>query len=286
MMPWFIWKGKNSLADFGLWVGKFPNRIRPEEQHEEVKIPGRAGSLIMLEGEDVYTSYNTEMTLVARNELNMGEISDWLRGSGELVLSIDINKVVKVTIIRQLTFARDGNCLTNITVPLLCQPFRMSRYPEHDTFSLPSATGMQVFNPGDVASKPVVVINGHNSTNTIVVGGKTMTFSHQNGELMIDCEAQLITRKVEAYDSSVYYYKGDYAIFDSVTLKRFTDSGSGATLVSGGKVEEVPWDGNVFRYIWLGSYTGEFFSIPANASSVFSQTGDGTMTIRPEWRWF
>ena len=284
MLPWFIWKWKNSLADFGLWVGKFPNRIRPEEQFEEVEIPGRAGSLILLDGEDAYKSYSTDMTLVARNELNMGAISEWLRGSGEMVLSTDINKAMKLTIVRQLTFARDGNCLTNITVPLLCQPFRVSRYPDADTFAVNGSKSL--VNPGDVASKPVITISGHNASNAVSVGNMTMTFSHQNGELVIDCGAELVTRKAEAYDAYTYYYRGDFAIFNTSTLKRFTDSGTGSTLVSGGKVEEVPWDGQTFRYIWAGSYTGKFFRVPAGVSSAFAQTGTGTMSVKPEWRWF
>ena len=64
MMHWFVWKGKNSLSDYGLWISKRPRITRPNERHEEVIIPGRAGTLITLEGEDVYEGYQKECVVV------------------------------------------------------------------------------------------------------------------------------------------------------------------------------------------------------------------------------
>ena len=45
----FIWNNKNS--DYmGLWITKMPEPTRAPERFETVDIPGRAGSLILLEG--------------------------------------------------------------------------------------------------------------------------------------------------------------------------------------------------------------------------------------------
>ena len=191
MMPWFIWKGQNSLSDFGLWISKLPNRTRAEERHEEIEIPGRAGSLIMLEGEDVYSPYPSEMTLTARNSLDMNGILEWLRGSGQLALSTDISKCWDARITNKIDFARVGNNLQQGVISFLFQPFRKSTYPIQDKLTITGASASEI-NPGDVASKPKVKISGTGS-NTITIDGKAMSFTGISGSIIVDCDAQIIT---------------------------------------------------------------------------------------------
>jgi phage-related protein len=201
MMPWFIWKGKNSLADFGLWINKLPMRIRPEERHDEIEIPGRAGSLLILEGDDVYNSYVTEMFVLARNTLQIDRIMEWLRGSGDLIVSTDISKARQVRIVGEVAFDRVSNDLMQATIPFLCQPFRKSVHPTSDRFSISASNGT-VFNPGDVASKPIISITG-TGNNTITIAGNAMTFTDLSGTVVVDCGAQIITKNGEIWTGSV-----------------------------------------------------------------------------------
>lgn len=201
MMPWFIWNGQNSLADYGLWVSKLPKRIRPEERHDEIVIPGRAGSLIMLEGEDVYDSVPEEMTVIARNELNIDRIVNWLRGSGELVLSTDVNKSRKGRIVGKVAFERIGNSLQQAVIPFLLQPFRMSRYPNQDSFSLDSrqATATVTFpNPGDVAAWPVFTVSGSGNVTISCPGSGSFTLKSLSGTVTVDCGARMVTHVVSS----------------------------------------------------------------------------------------
>jgi phage-related protein len=213
MMPWFIWKGKNSIGDFGLWVTKLPKKARSEERHEEIEIPGRAGSIIMLEGEDIYSSYEDEMVVTARNSLQMDKIVDWLRGSGELTLWNDPDKARPARIVNEVGFERIGNNLMQATIPFLFQPFRVSRFPEkNDRITILSTIeDAYFFNPGDVQSFPVFRLtkteNG-SGTNTISVNGHAMTFTGVTGTIVVDCDAHVITKNGEIWDGGTF--TGDF----------------------------------------------------------------------------
>ena len=201
MNPWFVWKDKNSLGDFGLWINKLPKRVRPEERHEEIEIPGRAGSLLMLEGEDVYSSYTTEMTVIARNSLDMNSILEWLRGSSDLILCTDTSKAIEARIVGEVSFERVGNNLQQATIPFLCSPFRKSvrQLEERATFG---QSGGTIFNRGDVASKPTVAIRG-SGNNTITIAEKSMSFVNLSGVVVVDCGAQIITKNNDIWTGDV-----------------------------------------------------------------------------------
>lgn len=193
MMPWFVWKGKNSLNDYGLWIKSLPGRVRPEERHEEVEIPGRAGSLLLLEGEDIYSPYTEEMVVIARDNINIDRVIEWLRGNGDLILWNDINKARSGRIVGRVAFDRVNNCWTEATVPFYFQPFRKNIYPESDRITVTGASG-SIRNLGDVASKPVVSITG-SGNNTITIGTQAMTFVMGSSPVTItvDCGAEMIT---------------------------------------------------------------------------------------------
>lgn len=207
MTPWFIWKGKNSFADFGLWVRKLPKRTRAKERHEQIVIPGRAGSLIMTEGEDVYDAYSGEMIVSCKNTINLDRVKEWLRGSGELILSDDLSKAYTARIVNEVPFDREEKDKLFVgTIPFLFQPFRKGRYPERDERVILSGTSGTLFNPGDVASRPIVRIIG-SGDNQITIAGQTMAFENLPGPpsypVEVDCDAQIVTRNGEIWGERV-----------------------------------------------------------------------------------
>ena len=205
MNPWFVWKGMNSLSDWGLWINKLPDRKRPEERHEEIEIPGRSGTLIMLEGEDIFSSYTTEMIVVARDTLNISGISNWLRGSSDLILSTETSKAVEASIVGEVSFSRTGNNLQQATIPLLCKPFRKSVHPTHDRLTY--TTSGYIYNPGDVASKPKVSITCANGI-TVSIAGQAMTFLGVNGDtIVVDCDSEIVTKNGQIWTGS---YSGEF----------------------------------------------------------------------------
>ena len=190
MMPWFVWNNKNSSA-MGLWISKLPKITRAEERYDTVEVPGRAGSLIMLEGEDVYESYMKECTVqTRRNNPLMQEILDWLRGDGELVFSNEIGFMYNGRIAAAVSFDRISNDLAQAKIPFFVEPFKMHRYPDKDKITF-SANGT-IINPGNVSSKPKVKVTC-TGTVAITIGGETMTFYSMAGTIIIDCDARIIT---------------------------------------------------------------------------------------------
>ena len=191
MMPWFTWKNKNSLNDFGLWIKSLPKRVKAAERNEEVVIPGRAGSVVLLEGEDVFNSYSAEMVIVASDDINIDKAVEWLRGSGDLVLCNDAEKARECRIVGEVAFIRVNNCWMEATVPLVCQPFRKSI--TEDSVTITGSSG-SMSNPGDVASKPLVTISG-GGNNTITIAGQAMSFTGVSTDtIVVDCDAQIITK--------------------------------------------------------------------------------------------
>ena len=283
MMPWFIWKNENSYAK-GLLINKLPKIGRGKERYQEIQIPGRAGSLIMLEGEDVYDSYLKECIVITRNDNALRqEIINWLRGEGELVFSNEPDKAYDARIAGEVMFERISNDLSQAKIPFWVEPFKRARTEETITTTSPTT----IYNPGDVASRPTVTITRTGNLD-VTIAGQKMHFDHVGGTIKVDAEARIITKHTTEYDSSAYYYKGDYCIVTSgstSTLYQFTASGTGSDLVTAGKREEVSgWDGNEFDYIWPGTFSGEFWKIPVGESSVTRSAG-ATLVIEPKWRW-
>lgn len=281
MMHWFIWKGKNSLRDFGLWIGKLPDIKRAPERYDTVDIPGRAGQLILLEGEDVYDSYERKLTVITRNtNPKLQEALAWLRGTSDWIISNEPNKVYRAMIINEIDFVRLGNDLISGEIRFYCEPLKKATH--EDAISM-SESG-SVFNPGDVSSKPTVKVVGTGAA-TISVGNTAMSFEHLPGEIVIDCDAELITTKAKTYSPYDYYYIGDYANYAgsaswSAGIYRFTSEGIG---------DNTTWEreGDIIQdmeYIWPGKWDGKMLRIPPGEQMI-TLTGSPALTINPNWRW-
>lgn len=189
MKPWFIWNGKNS-DELGLWIARLPKITRAPERYDTVKIPGKAGSLILREGDDVYDSYLKECTVqTIRTNQKMQEILDWLSGDGELVFSNEDNRLYKGAIVADFSFDKISNDIIQAKIPFFVEPFKSDRYPE--SAKITGASGV-LTNPGDVASKPIVSIK-NGGTNTITIGTQAMTFNSVSGTIVVDCDAKIIT---------------------------------------------------------------------------------------------
>lgn len=200
--PHFIWKGISSAA-MGVIIQDSPAIIRAPERTEEVNIPGRSGSLYLLEGDDVYNSYLKTVVCVATPAANMDELTSWLKGSGEVVfVPSEGNKRYFARIIDQVSIKRKlsydpgtsgfgSDPWRDFTINFKTQPEK-GQYPEEEPTTL-SVSGGTMTNPGTVASKPAVTVHGSGSA-TLTYGGKTLTISNIPATgLVIDSDCQLVT---------------------------------------------------------------------------------------------
>lgn len=195
MQPWFIWKNKNSYTE-GLWISKLPSIIRADERNEEIVIPGRPGSLIMLEGEDIYDSYVKECVVQLPNTRNVETLLAWLCGSGDVVFSNEPEKAYEAIITSKVEFQRIGNTLLQATIPFFVKPYKKSRYGD-DAITI--TTSGTIRNLGNVASKPIVTVTGGTS---VEIAGVEMTFGG-SGTLVVDCENHIVTQNGDIFTGSV-----------------------------------------------------------------------------------
>ena len=275
MLPWFIWKGKNSDAA-GLWISKLPKIVIPAKRVTNVTIPGRAGDLTLEDGEDVYDSYKKEITIQCINDVVTPSLLEWFRGESDLIISNESNFAYQARIDGQVEFARLGNDLRQAVIPFVVQPFKKARDESQYRMSISGTTS--VINCGQIKSRPKITLTGTGSL-TISCGNTQMGFSHRPSSLLVDCDAEIMTTTAMAYSSSAYYYKGDYATYNS-GLYRFLTEGYG---------EDTEWEyvgaaPSEFEYLWPGTWSGEYLRIPVGANSI-AVTGTASITIDPQWRW-
>lgn len=208
MIGWFKWKNSRSDA-MGLWVSVLPPIIRPEERNQKIDIPGRAGSLIMLQGEDVYMSYVKECTVTCRRDIvNIQNIMNWLRGEGVVIFGNEPNKAYKAMILSAVRFERVDNNLMQAVIPFYVEPFKESIYPANETVQFTSDL-FNIYNPGDVASKPKVTIarTGDAVNLTMAIGSMSMYFPNLTGTIVVDCDAEIVTKNNAIYAGS---FTGDF----------------------------------------------------------------------------
>lgn len=86
MTDWFEWNGKK-CTDFGIHVSKHPPITLPAERSTFTNVPGRSGSLTVLEDEGVYDDMLLTCTCFIENTDRLLEIAAWLRGSGTVTFA-------------------------------------------------------------------------------------------------------------------------------------------------------------------------------------------------------
>ena len=115
-----------------------------------------------------------------------------------------MDKAIEANIVGEVSFERVGNDLQQATIPLLCKPFKRSRYRGKDRLTF-TANG-NIINPGNVASRPKVSITRTGNID-IAIGGSTMSFTGVSGTIVVDCEAGIITSGNNIWTGS---YSGDF----------------------------------------------------------------------------
>ena len=204
MFPWFMWNNVDS-RDMGVWVSTLPPIIRAKERTDEIKIPGRAGSLIMLEGENIHDSYLKDCVITVPRKSDFKALLAWLSGEGNVIFGNEENRVYRARIAGEIEFQSIGNTLAQATIPFFVHPHK-SAYPADLPITI-SGTSGTVYNPGDVASRPIVTVDCTGSVE-ISIGEYTMAFSGLSTPITVDCDAELIT--TENGEIWTGNYSGEY----------------------------------------------------------------------------
>ena len=129
MANWFSFAGITSTTK-GVYVQDFPPATLPEERAEFVDIPGRSGSLTVLEGAAVYDDIILTINCYVRDMTQLDAISAWLRGSGALVLGNMPDRYYVARCVNQIEVAKLLRASGHRTFAAVfrCQPYRYA-YP-------------------------------------------------------------------------------------------------------------------------------------------------------------
>lgn len=191
MQPYFVWNGVDSRA-MGVIVSSYPPIIRPAERVIQQTIPGRAGALIQTEGADIYDAYVRTFVIGVRPGADSQRIANWLRGPGVAVFGNEPEYRYFGRILAAVQFDKVGSWrLKSAGVQMLTQPYK-GKSPREPDISISSAS-FSLYNPGDVASRPIIQLSGGGNI-TLTLGGVSMAFSDAPSLLRIDCDAQIITQ--------------------------------------------------------------------------------------------
>ena len=217
--PWFLWNGVDSRTK-GIIVTDIPPAVFPAERVEEIVIPGRPGSLIRTQGDDVYDSYALTIGIANKGTESYWNIASWLRGSGELVLSKEPNRVYYARIIKQASAAYAFRHNFNGPVAFQVQPLK-GTYPADEPIEITpdEETSFTIEASGNVTARPIIIVDG---TGTIVLdvgdateggtGSRIVVNQSETGSgCVIDTDAATVTTQdgTESLTSSTeLYYNG------------------------------------------------------------------------------
>ena len=224
MQDWFEWNGKR-CTDYGIHVLTQPAITIPAERTSYTNVPGRPGSLTVVEGDDVYDDMILTAECYLADPTKIDAIGGWLKGSGKVTFANRQGGFYNARITNQIPFEKilRGNKARSFSVNFRCKPFWYVSNPETKTIT---ASGGTITNPGSVYSEPIITVYGSGEI-TLMIGLTIVELSDITNSIVLDSTIQ------EAYSGS--------------TLMNTCMSGDFPILKPG--LNGVSWTGNVTRVV-------------------------------------
>ena len=201
---WFTWKGTR-CTEYGVHVVRQPEIIRPPERVTFQSVPGRSGSLITLEGQDVYDDFILSVECTISDTTRLNDITQWLKGSDKVTFANRQGGFYYAHIVNQIPFEQilRGHPHRRFTVSFRCQPFF---YLSDVEDIIVSASGTFINNPGSVFSEPVlsVFLTGDAE---ITVGNSYFAITGLTGTVTVDTP---LMETYKTYTSHNSRMSGDY----------------------------------------------------------------------------
>ena len=167
MNDWFEWNGTR-CTEYGIVVSEQPPITIPQERSTQTKIPGRAGSLTTLEGEDVYDDLTLTATCFIRDPALIPAIAGWLKGSGTVTFANRSSGFYHARISNQIPFEKilRGNPHCSFAVNFRCSPpfWYASNVADEEI----TTSSYVLYNPGCVNSEPVITVYGSGDATLII----------------------------------------------------------------------------------------------------------------------
>lgn len=176
----------------GVEVLRLPALTRPGLRQETISIPGRDGSLHLMENAyeeslvtcDCYLPYEQGRTVST-----IAQISKWLRGSGWWTQSDLADRKFKAHILDELTYqvVMPGFADRLFSIPLWLEPY--AYHTSNSPILFTSTYGVN--NPGTAPSEPIITVVGSGNIN-LQIGQQTVLITGLTGVgITLDCAAKM-----------------------------------------------------------------------------------------------
>lgn len=191
-----------------VYVLEQPSIILPAERVKNTNVPGRAGSLTELEGDEIYDDITLKATCYVRDLTNIAEVAGFFKGGGTFRFPIRTGGFYKGRIANQISLEQILRGRPNCTfdVNFRCDPFF---YLDSGTTSRSvTRSGDFLNNPGSVSSKPVFTITGSGDI-TLMIGQQIIELSEVSGATTINSELEETYTASASCNQKMY---GDYPV--------------------------------------------------------------------------
>lgn len=187
MTDWFEWNGVK-CTDYGIHVSEHPPITIPNERATFTAVPGRAGTLTTLEGEDIYDDMILSATCFIDDPARIPAITGWLRGSGTVTFANRTGGFYFARITNQISFEKilRGNPHRSFVVNFRCQPFF---YHADNTPIWLDRSSTFIPVKGNVFSEPILDVTLTGDAE-ITMGGTLFELTGITGTVTIDCVRQ------------------------------------------------------------------------------------------------
>ena len=204
MNDWFEWNGVK-CTDYSIHVSDHPPITIPNERATFTAVPGRAGTLTTLEGDEVYDDMILSATCFIDGPAKIPAIAAWLRGSGTVAFANREGGFYYARITNQISFDKilRGNPHRSFVVNFRCQPFF---YHAENTPILVEFPGAFIPGQGSVFAEPILEIDLTGDAE-ITIGGTLFQLSGITGTVIVDSVHQEVHRD---YQSCMTAMTGDF----------------------------------------------------------------------------
>jgi len=188
MNDWFEFNGIR-CTQYLMHVSEQPPITIPKERSTTVTVPGRPGTLTLMDGDAVYDDLNLTAKCFVENTTYIKDIGAWLRGTGEVMFANRPEGYYKACVMAQIPFDTvfRGRPYRTTSVQFRCNPMMYlasGRTPV--TFNKGSALNLN--NPTVFPAYPTIKVKGTGSDIYIMVGEYTIEIDNLSDNLTLDCE--------------------------------------------------------------------------------------------------
>jgi predicted phage tail component-like protein len=189
MMLSFMFNGKDSFQDFGIYVEKRPNIPSPKRRVTYIEVPGRDSMLRRDEETYEDITLSVECSLIGDPYSKISGIKSWLLNAGEsdLIFSYQPERKYIAQVVNSIDFEVVLKITSHFVILFNCQPFQYATV--NVPVSITDGSVYSLYNPGTVKSLPIIKVNGSGS-GSLTVNGKSVHLTNIDESVILNSDLQ------------------------------------------------------------------------------------------------